>query len=76
MRADGRVEVPVDTRRVVVVLAAEPRVSLPLPPAEVVLANGTFRVLAVPFRGMLELGDLRLVAEPVEEREARPAVGE
>lgn len=76
MRADGRVEVPAETRRVVVVLAAEPGVGLPLPPAEVVLANGTFRVLAVPFRGMLELGEVRLVEEPVEEREARPAVGE
>jgi hypothetical protein len=75
-REDGSIEVPPGTRRVVFVVAAEPRVVLPLPPAEVVLANGTFRVLAVRFRGELAVGELRLVAVRSEERERRPAVGE
>jgi hypothetical protein len=75
-RREGSVEVPPGTRRVVFVVAAEPRVELPLPPAEVVLANGTFRVLAVRLRGELAVGEVRLVEARAEERELRPVVGE
>ncbi len=65
-RTEGEVEVPWGTRRVVFVLAASPAAELGLGPAEVVLGNRTFRVLAVPFRGELELGELvlRRAAEP------------
>ena len=70
----GTVPVPPAVDRVVFVLAGPLGERLRLPPAEVVLSNGTFRVLAVPFDGELAVGErLRLVRAgeagvPAEER--------
>jgi len=68
-RREGRVEVAAGIRRVVFVVAASPPLHLPLPPAELVLANPTFRVLAVPFHGDLTVGRVHLVAAPVTRRQ-------
>lgn len=63
-RVDGTVPVPAGVDRVVFVLARPVGERLPLPPAEVVLSNGTFHVLAVRFDGELAVGEgLRLVGE-------------
>ncbi|HMB54746.1 MAG TPA: DUF2723 domain-containing protein [Thermoanaerobaculia bacterium] len=76
-RVDGTVPVPAGVDRVVFVLARPVGERLPLPPAEVVLSNRTFHVLAVRFDGELAVGEgLRLVGEGAgEERDAGVAVG-
>lgn len=77
-RVDGVVPVPAGVDRVVFVLAHPVGERLPLPPAEVVLSNRTFHVLAVRFDGELAVGEaLRLVAEGAgEESGAEPDTGE
>lgn len=70
VREDHEVEVPVGVDHLVLVLAA-PGLGdrLPLPPAEVVLSNSTFRVLSLPLRDSLQVGDaLRLEIAPVPVR--------
>lgn len=71
-----RHEVPVapEVERLVLVLAGPVGERLELPPARVVLSNPTFHVLALPFRGTLEVGELRLVASSAEQdwRQAPP----
>jgi hypothetical protein len=76
-RRDGVVPVPAGTRRVLFVLAGPPGRRAGLPPGEVVLANGTFLVLAVPFPGELRVGPLVLRAprSGAPSREAAPAPG-
>jgi hypothetical protein len=74
-RVEGTVPLPPATRRVVFVLAGPPGERLPLPPAEVVLSNGTFLVLAVPFDGELAVGRLRLVGAGDGAREEVPGRG-
>lgn len=71
-RVDGVVPVPAAVDRVVFVLARPVGRRLPLPPAEVVLSNRTFHVLALPFGGELAVGDgLRLVREGAMREEER-----
>lgn len=71
-QVEGEVPLPAGSRRVVFVLAASPPARLALPLAEVVLSNGTFRVLTVPMREELRVGDLVLVREGGRGEEAAP----
>lgn len=70
-RVADRVELPAGTRRVVFILAGPTGDRLRLPLAEVVLANGTFLVLAAPLGEAMEVGPLTLT--PAEEPVRRPA---
>ena len=71
-RVEGVVELPPGTRRVVFVLAGPTGPRLRLPPAEVVLANGTFLVLAAPLGEAMEIGPLTLLPADEVPRRAVP----
>ncbi|HEX2252980.1 MAG TPA: hypothetical protein VHQ65_06915 [Thermoanaerobaculia bacterium] len=72
-RLEGRVLVGPRTRRLVLVLAGPPGERLPLPLAEVVLANPTFRVLALPLGRGIAVGPLEIV--PLASEAEEPAAG-
>jgi hypothetical protein len=67
-RTGPTVDLPPSVDRLVLVLAAPPGPRLPLPPAEVLLHNDTFLVLALPLRDGLRIGPLHL--RPSRAREA------
>ena len=71
-RVERIVELPPATRRVVFVLAGPPGPRLRLPPAEVVLANGTFLVLAAPLGEGMRVGPLVLAPADEVPRRAVP----
>jgi len=59
-RTGPTLDLPAAIDRLVLVLAAPPGPRLPLPPAEVLLRNDTFLVLALPLRDGLRIGPLHL----------------
>lgn len=65
-----RVELPPGIDRLLLVLAGPPGERLALPPAEVLLSNDTFLVLAIPIRGGLSVGPLELEPRATRRRAA------